>query len=75
MKTKTGILVIYTPFGTTTAVCVELQYRGKTRHQVTGLRADRETHIATVRRWAGNAGFTHTRIFGDTVITKIERSK
>ena len=63
---KTGVLYAYTPQGTTSAVTVELQYRDRIKHRITGPDADRERLIHQMREWARKNGYTHTRRFGQT---------
>lgn len=71
MRSKTAVLLIETPPGTTSAVCVEVQYRDKTKHRLVGALQAREMLIAMAREWAKSAGFTHTRRFGEQVTTKL----
>lgn len=71
MTLKTATILAYMPHGTKSAICIEVQYRYKTRHQLTGPKADRETLLKKAREWAKNAGFTHSRFFGESVVTKL----
>ena len=71
MNTKTGVLMVYHPHGTKSALCIELQYREKTKHQITVPKFDKDQALKTMREWAKNAGFTHVRFFGEFVISKL----
>lgn len=61
-KRKTATVMVYTPWGTTSAVALDLMYRDKALHQITGPKADREALLQTMRSWARNAGYTHLRV-------------
>ena len=61
-KRKTALIEVYTPWGTTSAVCVDLNYRDKLKHQITGHKSDKMQLTETMRSWARNAGYTHARV-------------
>jgi len=61
---KTITIDTYTPWGTTSAICVELHYRGKKLHQITAHKGDRERLMQLARKWAKNQGFTHVHLIG-----------
>ena len=71
MQTKTATILPHAIHGTTSAVAIRIEYRGKLLHEIKGPKGDRETLLKTMREWAKNNGFTHTRFWGETVVTKL----